>query len=300
MSGPSNQKLNEALQQWADSHTPSTDELEALHARISTALRDDELIGAVGRRSGAAEDGDFDLFTTNASPSTASQRIVWFALGIAASLLVMVAIRLSASPDSTNAPGVAGQAIESPPPSELLHDDIPSFAVLGKQDLAEKMLLFKTAHSDFDRQLHWIAESNGHIELGLGPAGQTAGVSGQPLALRLVLVSRRTGDSAWQTIWSKDVIARNETPVDKIPGAGKLHVWCYALPDGLIAVESELTLQEPFVGRYVFSGVQKPGATQRILALEIGGVEYALFQTVSALDDFAAESHDVTVDGSTS
>ena len=267
-----------------------------MHARISTALRDDKLIGAVGGRSGAAEDGDFDLFTTDASPSTASQRIVWFALGIAASLLVMVAIRLSASPDSTDAPDVARQAIESPPPSELLHGDIYPEEVFLELTNAQDYV----AHSDFDRQLHWIAESNGHIELGLGPAGQTAGVSGQPLALRLVLVSRRTGDSAWQTIWSKDVIARNETPVDKIPGAGKLHVWCYALPDGLIAVESELTLQEPFVGRYVFSGVQKPGATQRILALEIGGVEYALFQTVSALGDFAAESHDVTVDGSTS
>ena len=104
----------------------------------------DELIGAVGGRSGSAKDGNFDVFTTDASPSTASQRIVWFALGVAASLLVMVAIRFSASQDSTDAPGVARQAIESPsePSSELLHGDIPSFAVLGKQDLAEKMLLF--------------------------------------------------------------------------------------------------------------------------------------------------------------
>ena len=94
MSGPSNHKLNEALQQWADSHTPSADELEALHARISAAVREDELSGAVGGRSESAKDGNFDVFTTDASPSTASQRIVWFALGIAATLLVMVAIRL--------------------------------------------------------------------------------------------------------------------------------------------------------------------------------------------------------------
>ncbi len=303
MSDPVDKQMDEALRQWADSHAPSAGELDALQERLSSAVQEDPLIGVGAAAAPLREDVAGDSLWLDAPPSTNPQRTLWFALGVAASLLVMLVVRSSLSPAPNELP-VAGET-PSPFPEELAHDNqsphggVPSFAVLGKQDLAEKAMLFEAAHSDFHRQLHWIAESNGHVELGLARGGQSIDSTGQPLAIRLVLVSRSLGETQWQKVWSQDVIARNETPVDKIPGAGDLHVWCYALPDGLIAVESELTLQEPVAGRYVFNSVQKPGAAQRILSIEIDGREYALFQAVSLLDFLAAESSETPPSRST-
>lgn len=313
MTEESDKQLDAALESWAQANKPTADKLDQLHARIAQGVRDEAFLEgdvfdeSVLADSVSSDDGSLaDELLADGAHETTPRKLsgaVWFGFGVAASILVLLLVRIS--PDTPldvplaqqDDPAIAPAPPEGSPEGANTGNDLLRFVGFDADDLGKKTKLFHAAAADFGPQLRWISEAGQDVHLGLHSEDDGFGEAGRPLLLRLVLVAKGPQDDTWKKAWSKDVLARNEAVVEEIPGPGKLRLWCYALPDGLISVETELTLEEPIAGRYVFDSIQKAGTPRRVLSVEIEGVQYELYQTVGLLDQFAGEPQESTTDG---
>jgi hypothetical protein len=108
----------------------------------------------------------------------------------------------------------------------------------------------------------------------------------KPLVVRMVMLARKSGESAWKPIWQADVIAQDEEVVDLAAHNardGKLRLWMHCLPDGAIAVDAELALRDTICVQSSFSGIQRTGVPQRVFSSQSDDAEYQVYQTVAVL-----------------
>jgi hypothetical protein len=149
---------------------------------------------------------------------------------------------------------------------------------------AEKAALVAGLEATFGDGLAWIAEHDDRVELGLVPGG--AG-RGRPVAVRVVVLTRRAGEAGWRAAWQSDVVARDEAVVDVAAGpggAGRLRLWTHALPDGGFAIDGQLTLaRSPLPLEASYGGVQRPGEPRRVTGDRTGDVEWQIIQTIVPL-----------------
>lgn len=201
-----------------------------------------------------------------------------FAVGSAVMLLISVTVFWFASQDR-NAIG---------PASDLP----PEYAWLRDEQIQNKEVLLAEMENMFDRQLAWVAETGDRIEFGLDqssdagaelpPASETA-----RLAVRVVVERRSPGSTDWELAWALDVVSRSEEVVRVAPrnaDGNELRLWSYQLPDGLIAVDSELQLAGRDGFHATTSGLQQDRQPVQVLTTRDKGTEYRVFQTVAVLD----------------
>ena len=142
----------------------------------------------------------------------------------------------------------------------------------------------------FGTHLDWAAESEGRMCLGISPETQELASDGAPrVAIRVVIVSRPKTQREWSPVWSVDVVTRSEQLVELTPDVcgrgGKLLLWAYVLPDGMLAVDAKMGLAQPATLDSSFSKVQQPGTPELVLATQTADTEYRVFETVAVLDD---------------
>ncbi len=231
MKDPHHDPLDDLLRRWVARHAPSKAVDECLRHRIGQAIGNDTFL---------------DL-----PPAAPPRRRAWgwavgFALGAAVTVAVLVTLRAREGqhPQETIADRpTSGAPANNTATSKLSGSDVPKSVFLGQSELAEKGKLLAGMQELFAGRLAWVGEAGREVQVGLLPDAVSGARGSAPLAVRVVVLARTSGDSAWEPIWQADVIAQDEEVVDlaaENARDGSLQLWMHALPDGAIAVDANL------------------------------------------------------------
>lgn len=241
-------KLDELLAAWSQRHAPSSAHLANLHSKI---------FSEAGLPSGVV-----------ARPAPAWQTtspIIPFAAALACCALVsLFALRRSDSEPGT---------VASLPPaaSRLPSDHLET-------------LLSEMDHL-FPERLAWVAETNREVLLGLD---ESMAARGPRVAVRVVVLKRSADAKTWQLIWTGDVVSRPEELVQLTSSddTSRLSLWTHVLPDGAVAVDTELGI----VGNnslWSSSSVQQSQVPQQVLTARSQGNEFQVWQTAAVFPERA-------------
>jgi hypothetical protein len=269
MKNKSDERLDELLQQWAENRAATDEQVTTLRDRVSSALDQAMLV-------------DVPVTPRPSRDLTVTKRLAWFCLGAAAAVVVALLLW----PDRVPAPQpVSSDTSPGPPERE---DGIPAFAALTEEQLNAKAVLWKEMENIFPDQLQWAAESDEKVAMGLLREAKPASGKGTPIAIRVVVVSRTDDDRAWTPVWTVDVVTRQEEVVALTPecfGVGKLLLWTYPMPDGMVAVDGRIALPDPTPVDSSFSGIQARGTTKAIMSVNSGDVQYRVYQTIALVGE---------------
>ena len=261
---PSDDMLDRLLGDWAAAQQPDEAHLAALRKRT--------LDDAGGRPARPA------------APEPWRTRLAWFGLGAAAAAVAAVLLLPLLMPNPVQDPG-GREILRLPPP--------PPEVRLDPQQLALHARLFAEMKRVFPSDLAWMAESQGKVVLGIESADRRLPAGSEPITVRLVVMARRPGETAWHCRSRVDVIVYDEEIVQLGPQDGvenTLALWVHRLPDGMIAVDTSLGIEPPDRPALSCSGIQRPAVPEPILTLRTEETEYRVFQTVASLPEEVGKS----------
>jgi len=261
---PSDDRLDSLLSQWVD-QSDDANQLDNLRDRIVSSLTETQRVVRV-----------------SATPDGAGARLTrWQGMsGVVAASAAMLLL-----------------AIAFFRVTELKQDDIgstsrlpPEYAWLRDDQLRDKAALLLALEDMFNGQLIWAAESPEGLELGLNHSASDPAVrshDGVRVVVRVVVERRQIGTEKWQLTWARDVLSRDEEFVTTTPDedGSVLRLWTYRLPDGQIAVDSEIELRGSNPLHAQSSGLQQDRTPVRIADVRDHETEYRVFQTVAVLDE---------------
>ncbi|MDA0281828.1 MAG: hypothetical protein O3B13_22405 [Planctomycetota bacterium] len=278
--------LDNMLQQWGDERAADTEHLDNLQERIVLALGNEELAS-----TDSVANGPVDFRTL---PGTRRASVAGFLVGVTlTALLAFVWITQ-----------LADQGDHKPRITRAPQIDMPAYARLNEDELRSRIVLLSEMKDLFGDRLNWLAETEARIEVGLSDRRtlndeSVTGVDAVQLAVRVVVEKRASADSDWQLALCVDVMSRSEEVVEIAPATGdgtSMTFWVYALPDGMVAMDSELSFSNNDATRTetsssgtgafhaAFSHVQQDRLPSEELLTGSDGVEYRVFQTVAVLD----------------
>ena len=292
---PLDDSLDNILRQWADEREVGPEHLDNLQDRILSAIHD-EPTSAEQRAAGCGSTSTVSLpaktFVYQRRP-VSLRRVSLVGRLIGATLLALVAFIWSAQ--SIDVGGRRLQIVEATRPK------FPDYAQLDDDQLDDRMIVLSGMKDVFGDQLTWLAETDSRFEVGLSGNPQTTETSLAhndivEIAVRVVVEDRTSPESGWRRAWSVDVISQNEEVVKlaaKYDDSTTMTVWAYVLPDGMVAIDSELEFSSgsttassatniPF--HAVFSNVQKDRQPSEELLTGVDGVEYRILRTVAVLN----------------
>ncbi|MGZ0165361.1 MAG: hypothetical protein ACKVII_15665 [Planctomycetales bacterium] len=288
--------LDNLLQDWAEERTVSSEHLDKLQDRIVKAIGDENLSSdrtvATSRRQFATS-----AVSRPEPPYTrrpiSLRRVSLVSRLVGVTLLALLAFIWSAQ--------LADYGHGSHRQAGDKRAEIPDYARLSESQLRERMIVLSEMKGLFGKQLNWLAETDSRFEVGLrdgSSAGDGSLSSGDALeiAVRVIVEERSSSRDEWRRAWSVDVISQSEEVVElaaKDDDQSTMTMWAYVLPDGMVAIDSELSFSEnsksdttekvaPF--RAAFSSVQKDRQSSEELLNGANGVEYRVFQTVAVLN----------------
>lgn len=300
MNETNSEPLDRLLREWADRHAADEETLERLRGEICRTLAGGEPAAAESPRQSPRQ----SPAPLAAPRQTWHHPIIWFSLGAAAALLLAVSIsmyfRLNTSGPDVAVPNATGPDVPAPkipPPNtpkpprpNSPHDNPALLAEITPEQIAHEKKLFAELERMFGERLQWVAESNGSIELGIDPDAGAAepARTAEPLTVRFTVVRRQPGEQRWQVVWTVNLVTRNEQVVRYRPENGdspSLSVWTFALPDGKIACDAELSFNGDTGLRLNTSDLQSPGEVAEVASAADDGAEYRVFQTIQLLSD---------------
>lgn len=248
-------EIDRQLRDWAQRHLASPAHLEGL-ARKAT-------VKAAHQRS---------LGVPIAEPAL---MLFWGKLGYALSgaIVAMVVLMLCVQHGGSRARETTALSVAQ------LAKPTPAQMTVSRRLFAETTRLFP-------KQLRWMAQSNGDMGLGVENEGAGSVADTPPMLVRMVVVSRTAGESAWRPVWTTDVILRGEELVEISPNrnsSNKLTMWVYPLQNGKVAVDSAVDLDKPLKLSSRLNSVVTEGVPAEVATVRMGDTEYRLFQTVETL-----------------
>ena len=259
MSKNSPDPLSDLLRHWAEQQSPDDFQSERLQAQVTLALQDAAFL-------------DLPVIPATGGGTGVPSRLLWFAAGAAAAILLAWVLPLG---HRTPAPPVAREELAEAPPLVRLHE----------AQLMAKTRLLAAAEELFDGRLAWLAEDDRDVQLGLTDAANFP-QDANPIVVRLVVLARKSGSKDWKPVWEADLVTRDEQLVELTPQKlekSRLRLWAYALPDGKIAVDSDLVLTGGIPILSVSSGVQQSGVPRQVFSLQRDDAECRVYQTVAFL-----------------
>jgi hypothetical protein len=256
--------LDLLLRGWADRHAADSGSLDRIQGAIGQAMKRDA-------QSQVRE-------STFAVPGRWQSRALWPSIGVVAALLLAMVSVMFWSPKR---PEIARH---DPPQSS---GDVQ--AGITPEQLVRDTKLFAELDRVFGRQLRWVAESDGKLELGIEPDATAAlPANSKPVTIRFTVVKRGQSDRDWSVAWTVNLVARNEQLVQLQQAEAdspSLMVWTYTLADGKIACDAELSLGGSQGWRMKGSELQSAGDVREMGSAAEEGVEYRVYQAVQLLDD---------------
>jgi hypothetical protein len=165
---------------------------------------------------------------------------------------------------------------------------IPECAQFDPQSLRTAVTLLSELNLLFDQRLEWVAETDGQVRMNVAerdadPIGRSA------LVVRIAVVRRDSASSVSQVIWCAQLVAGDQHLVrfDDAPTGARagahLSLWAYALPDGRIAVDSDLALAGPVQVQAESTGLQIDGVPVKVHTMRRGRDQFEVYQTVAVL-----------------
>jgi hypothetical protein len=264
--------IDDLLGSWAVAHQPSQQHLDQLSVQVDRSLV-----------ACQAETEPVDLGRRARWYSSASFILVAAAVvTLVVSTASWVAWRGGKPRDGgrrgINPGGQIAAAIETDPIDKIS----------TKQRLQKQRLLAELDRMFAGKRV-WFAETESDVVLGgdVKPAA-SSNADGTSVAMRLVLAKRSSASGQWQRVWSADVVSRSDQVVqfksyDPEQPAASCTAWTHVLPDGLVACDVDLRWENGKSGRLSDSLLLSPDETQSGASLNVGGVQYQLFHTVSLL-----------------
>lgn len=252
--------LDKLLEQWAAQH--ATDEG---HARVLAERIVDEL----------SRDGSPNLNVTAARPGRTVPPRKYLYPALAASVALMIFA------------GALFVRYGGRPPTVLPGDDTAArAAIVPPSDIEAGGRLFREMGDLFSDELRWVAESDSKVRLGIHQVsgGRIAGAA--PLLIRVLVLQRGRGETSWRTLLATDVLTRSQELVEVAadPTAdNRLALWTHVLPDGKVAVDSNIRLTSPIRACVNATNILSPGKPARLFSLQTEDAEYHIFQVVIPL-----------------
>ena len=247
-------KLDKLLRKWAAGHAADEEHVRRLADRI---------VDQLGRLDRCAA----DEYPDRRPLSRPRGKPACVALGVAAALLI-----------------AAVASLVSRPPSASKGEPASSLASIHHSDVEAGARLFAEVKRIFGDELRWIADG-GEVRLGLRPVSGGAAAA-TPLLIRVVVLQRKSGETAWHELLKTDVLTHNQELVEVLPNHGsddRLVLWPYVLPDGNVAVDSSIRLTAPIRTSIEVTNVYAPGKPTGIFSLQTDDAEYRVFQVVIPL-----------------
>jgi hypothetical protein len=255
--------LNELLRQWAERRVAEGAEAERLRGRVAASVEEAAFLDLPPVLAGRRAAGLWG-------------RLAWFAMGAAAAIVAVCVFQ------TRNQEGRPMAGRQEPV------ENLSALVQFPSSQLAEKGKLLAGVEELFGGRLAWLAEDGGKgqtVQLGLLPEGEVLR-GAKPVVVRVVVLARQGGSLDWKPVWRADLVTHEEQLVEvpqDTPGGARLRMWTQPLPDGLIAVDSELAFDGQLPVRSRFSGIQRGGVPQRVFSAQTGDVEYEVYQTVAPL-----------------
>lgn len=285
MSDRHDQCLDDLLRRWAADRAPSEERLAQLHEATIAELASARFVDLA------------DIAPRRPTPWRLYGAVATLAAAVLFALMLPRARRAGLDNHAPLHARQADRLLKAPPDKTPVHakfDDVPAAARLDEKQLARKAKLLKVLQETFPNDLLWVAETEGEIQIGLRsdatPPADEDNPSGD-LAVRIVVAARRIDQPAWTTLCQADVLTEPEELVE-VPldakGGGRLAVWVCLLPDGLMAVDTDLSLPGVRGLHASASTVQREGVPCRADSGAAGGWEYRVFQTVGRLPEKGA------------
>lgn len=247
-----NDKLDKLLQDWSSQAEPDPAHLDRLAARISHARSQPRPDGAV-----------FGASAPRRAPGL--DRLVFAGLGAAAAAAALLLLYFT--------------CVRRPAPHQ--EDPLRGLAVLSPSDLDASTVLFEEVNGLFAGRLAWIVSSERAEMVHLQEEYPPGEAEAQVILIRTVLACRRANEDRWRKAWSADVFVRDEGFVAAKPEGDPLtsvDLWVYKMPDGELAVESNLVSQTPLPLAFRSIEVLTPGKPSQVLMVKTKDAEYRLFQ----------------------
>ena len=243
-------ELDELLHQWAESRGASEERLTQLQEQI---------IARAGEPSATPP--------RRVSENVGRSNRRWPVVVVAALCVVVSLISLFRQPAS----------------DESRAEPLPRFAGLNADELQNKALLLEETSTLFDHQLSWLTETGDELDMGL--SDRPLSEDSRPIAVRVIVQRRRPSDPAWSLFCQVDVLAYSEEVVKIRPrcdAPGELTIWSFVLPDGLVAVDTELSLAETAV-LLSTSQLYQDSTPRKLLAVTGEQYEFRVFQSAAVL-----------------
>jgi hypothetical protein len=238
------------LRQWADRKKAGTEHLASLQRRIATDAA----------RCHAAANEDEPVVVPFWS------KLAYAGLGAAVTAVVFL----------------AGLQHLAKQPATLADDTIHLGSITPRQ-LENSRKFFTEMERLFPLELRWVAQSDGQVALGVESVPDTPVSDSKPVAVRVLVLSRKAGDTAWRQAWNADLIVRGQDRVEVVPDRladNKLTLWIYPLEDGKLAVDTQVDLHLPVTLATRLDTVVIPGQPWEVASMTIDGTEYRVLQTV--------------------
>ncbi len=291
--------LDQLLHQWADERAAASSEIDTLQNRISLAIRDDDSQQSKPVPAVSSQQTSEVTLPLPDQLATFTPRPVWpLRARLVNRLVGATLIATVAFVGSTHFLDVSRRRLEVP---EVNQSTIPEYVQLTDDQISDRKIVLAEMKNLFGDQLNWLAETDSDFEVGLGEDPMTSETplpmdEAMEIAVRVVVEERTSSEGAWQRTWAVDVISHHEEVVElaaKNDDRTTMTMWAFVLPDGMVAIESELELSEsnlsttstdasPF--RATFSNVQKDRQPSEASLIGANGVEYRVFQTVAVLN----------------
>jgi len=266
MNTPEDDKLDAMMRDWAGRHAASEQKLDGLARRVCDQLRD----------LPAQADSD------NARRVTSPRNLVWAAAcgALAASIALVIYIAdlvvdSSAPPLTVNAPRAQSLDSKSSP-----------IAPISRPDIAEKELLVRELQEMFPGRFAWFMETGDKMELGLSKDDNIR--PARIIAVRFVIESQGREERDWKTLRTFDFVTLSEEMVEtsRSPDCGaRVAFWTYAMPDGMISIDAELSVTGPVPIHVSSSRLISAGSPTAIWQAEQDGVKYRVHQVAELIDN---------------
>lgn len=257
--------LNQLLNDWASRRAPTSERIESLQAqireRLLTEVADASLLEPTVR-----------LERTAAHDSAKSGSSIALVMVVASLLLAVTMFWPRPRSESFRSTNIAAGSVPS-------------------NDLSARQPLFRELDRMFDSHWLWLGEVNGRVHLQTDEPAQSTmrqRENNSGVAVRLTLVQRRPGEMKWRVVWDASVLTRTEEWVqlpDEATGARAVSLWAYALPDGSVLVESDVSLTSPVLVRHsdqrVFGASQRPA---RLWSVRRPDGEFQMIQSIARME----------------
>lgn len=176
--------------------------------------------------------------------------------------------------------------LRSSPPKADSHATLTAAAAFPLQHVTA---LTKEFERLFDNRIHWLADANRELILGIDD-GELANRHARPrVAVHVVVFRRAVGSTQWSPTWKTSVVMRDEDSVQiaLAKDHAQLRLWAHILPDRRVVLDSDYQRDDEQTSAWLTSAVPLSQNPEMVLSAVDGKDEFQVWQSAFVLEEGA-------------